>query len=804
LAVSGIETDAAVEYSIDGGATWAGTFAAIEGKNKVQVRQVDAAGNPSQAASIVFTLDTIGPVAPSVSLKLDTGASATDLLTSVGALAVSGVETDASVEYSVDGGATWAGTFAAIEGKNSVQVRQVDAAGTPSPAASIVFTLDTTAAAAPIPALINDTGTSATDWVTTDGRITLSGVEAGAAVEYSTDGGATWSDAFNAVPGEQTVRVRQIDPAGNISPAAEFTLTLVAKDIAAPTVALTKDTGSSNIDRITNVGTLAVGGLVKGAVAEYSADGGDTWSRSFTAVEGANDVRVRQVDLAGNISAAASILFTLDTAVAAPTLALGTDTGSSATDGITSKGAVAVGNLESKATVQYSVTKGVTWVPTFTAVEGLNSVLVRQVDTAGNVSAAAALEFTLDTKLPLAPTVALKSDTGTSLTDKITNVGTLSLGAVEASAFVEYSADAGATWSDVFAAVEGVNNVLVRQRDLAGNVSAATKFAFTLDTVVGAPGVTLASDTGPSATDRVTSKGTLAVSDLESGARASYSTDGGVTWKTTFAAVQGKNAVWVRQSDVAGNVSSAVTLDFTLDTVAPVTPGARLMSDTGTSAVDRRSRDGTLVFTGVEATATASISIDAGATWLSGAVIPDGSHASVLVRQIDLAGNVSGSGDMGAVFIRSSLPIPRLTLASDTGSSATDRVTRDGAVVPLNVQPQTAVQYSTDGGKIWALSFKAREGANSVLVRQSDDLGNVATIDKAYEFTLDTAAAAPVAALAVDSGVSGLDLITNSGAIAASGLETGATVEYSADLGNTWTATFAATEGANSVAVRQV
>ena len=57
----------------------------------------------------------------------------------------------------------------------------------------------------------------------------------------------------------------------------------------------------------------------------------------------------------------------------------------------------------------------------------------------------------------------------------------------------------------------------------------------------------------------------ITTGNLESGALLEYSTDG-TTWTSTFAAIEGNNTVMARQTDVAGNVSSTVSLDFTLDT----------------------------------------------------------------------------------------------------------------------------------------------------------------------------------------------------------------------------------------------
>ena len=54
-----------------------------------------------------FTLDTVAPAAPGVSLANDTGSSASDLVTKDGSLALAGIESGATVGYSIDGGLTW-------------------------------------------------------------------------------------------------------------------------------------------------------------------------------------------------------------------------------------------------------------------------------------------------------------------------------------------------------------------------------------------------------------------------------------------------------------------------------------------------------------------------------------------------------------------------------------------------------------------------------------------------------------------------------------------------------------------------
>ena len=248
--------------------------------------------------------------------------------------------------------------------------------------------------------------------------------------------------------------------AGNVSGATSFSFTVRTAGPAAPGVALATDSGSSGTDHITNTGALTLSGIETGAIVQYSVNNGQTWTSSFTAVEGLNTIQVRQTDVAGNVSGATSFSFTLDTAApAAPGVALATDSGGSGTDHITNTGALTLSGIETGAIVEYSVNNGQTWTSSFTAVEGLNTIQVRQTDVAGNVSSATSFSFTLDTAAPAAPGVALATDSGGSGTDHITNTGALTLSGIEPGAMVQYSVNNGQTWTSSFTAVEGLNTI---------------------------------------------------------------------------------------------------------------------------------------------------------------------------------------------------------------------------------------------------------------------------------------------------------------------------------------------------------
>jgi hypothetical protein len=790
--VTGLETGATVQYSVDNGATWTSSFTAAEGANTVQSHQTDIAGNISLAsAALTFTLDTLAPAAPLVALATDSGVAG-DGITKDGTLNVTGLEAGATVQYSIDSGAHWTSSFTAVEGLNAVQVRQGDAAGNQSAAASLSFTLDSSAAA-PLVALATDSGIAG-DGISNNGALNVTGLETGATVQYSTDNGANWTSSFTAIEGSNAVRVRQTDIAGNQSPSASLSFTLDST-VAAPALALTTDSGVAG-DGISNVGTLNVTGLETGATVQYSVDNGTTWTSGFTAAEGSNTIQTRQTDVAGNISlASAALTFTLDTlAPAAPLVALATDSGL-AGDGITKDGTLNVTGLEAGATVQYSIDSGAHWTSSFTAVEGLNAVQVRQGDAAGNQSAPASLSFTLDSSAA-APLVALTTDSGIA-GDGISNVGTLNVTGLETGATVEYSIDSGAHWASSFTATEGANIVQVRQTDIAGNQSPSASLSFTLDSTVAAPLVALTTDSGV-AGDGISNVGTLNVTGLETGATVQYSVDNGTTWTSGFTAVEGANTVQSHQTDIAGNISLAsAALTFTLDTLAPAAPLVALATDSGLAG-DGITKDGTLNVTGLEAGATVQYSIDSGAHWTSSFAAVQGSNA-VQVRQTDVAGNQSTSASV-SFTLDSAAAAPLVALLTDSGVAG-DGISNVGTLSVTGLESGATVEYSIDSGAHWASSFTAVEGSNAVQVRQTDIAGNQSP-SASLSFTLDSTVAAPALALTTDSGVAG-DGISNVGTLNVTGLETGATVQYSVDNGTTWTSGFTAVEGANTVQSHQ-
>jgi hypothetical protein len=374
-----------------------------------------------------------------------------------------------------------------VEGENSVTVLVEDTAGNQARSNGSI-TLDSTAPDAPIIELMNNSGENGT-FVTSDGILNITPNEEGSTLEYSYDDGTNWSlNTQEPSEGENSVSVREIDSAGNISVASKFNFTLdtsTAPD--APTIELLNDSGEGT-DFITNDATLTITPNEASSSLEYSYDGGENWS-SYTqeAQEGENSVSVREIDSAGNVSVASSVSFTLDTS--APELSVEsidlTNSDRPAVEGSVDDAnatvIVSIGENSYNATNHgdgsWSVTSGIIEP----LGEGENSLSVLVHDIAGNQNSTTGT-ITLDSTAPDAPTIELLNDSGEGA-DFITNDATLTITPNEASSSLEYSYDGGENWSSYTQeAQEGENSVSVREIDSAGNVSVASSVSFTLDT----------------------------------------------------------------------------------------------------------------------------------------------------------------------------------------------------------------------------------------------------------------------------------------------------------------------------------
>lgn len=657
--------------------------------------------------------DQTKPDAPTLSLAADTGRSDRDLVTSSGAVKVSGLEAGATLAVSLDGGKTWTArggdallpdSLFGADGEQHLAVKQIDAAGNASAAAELSFVLDRVAPDAP-------------RWAMPAGKpalgsadvITMQGVEPGAVVEYRMDAAAPWLVAKDGrIPVSQFPRdfsarfeARQTDAAGNVSAISTLVADIDVSAPAAPSLSLRNDTGLSDRDLVTSSGSVNVSGLEAGTTLSLSLDGGKTWTsrggdallpESLFGGDGEKHLSIKQIDAAGNESAAADLSFVLDRTAPGP-LRWAMPAGKPA---LGLSDTIAPLGVEPGARVDYRLDATSPWqtaqdgkIPmTIFHRDGAMHLDVRQTDLAGNVGASTTLTVDVDVTPPSAPKVALFNDTGVSSADGITASGVVSVSGLEAGTRLLASAPgkdwqectAGATLVDLGLS-DGRQNLQFKQVDAAGNASAVTSLSFTLDKTALKPNWISSSKVqhlDGAAGDQVVLNGrddiTISLNDIGAGRQdsLSYRVDGG-PWRpapvdgrlpsATFGA-DGKHLLELRESDLAGNEGFR-RIEVTVDTTPPAAPTLGLFNDNGSNTSDRVTSDGRVSISGPDLMGLDFQSRVNGGAWVDehlGTADPrryvndsyDGT-VTLEVRFIDAAGNVGAISSLS--FTQTHSPI---------------------------------------------------------------------------------------------------------------------------------------------------
>ncbi|MDM6888665.1 Ig-like domain-containing protein [Enterobacter cloacae] len=633
-----------------------------------------------------------------------------------------------------------------------------------------------------IDSLQNDTGLSASDFITNDSQIILNGsltaqLGNNEKAQISLDGGATWSDlsvtgttwrytdSRTLTDDTYQYQVRVIDNAGNVgaTDSQDVVIDLTAPVATSITVdSISQDTGLSDSDFTTSDTQISLKGTLGAALGsgdhvQISLDGGQNWT----------DVSVSGLNW--------------------------------------------------------------TYVDGRTLADGDYNYQLRVIDDAGNISATVSQVVTIDTVVPDASkTIAIDSisdDTGLSSSDFITSDTSLtlhgSLGATLADGeYAQISIDGGVTWQNVIVTgnswyyVDGrtlanqTYDYYVRVVDAAGNVGASAHQQVTVDTVAPDAAITVSVDnitvdTGFDNNDFLTSStsytlhGTLGA-ELGAGEYVQVSMDGGTTW--VYATVSGTQwsyndtrtltddsySYQVRVVDQAGNVGATTSQVVTVDTQAPqygVTIDS-INDDTGQSGSDFITMDTTLTINGSLGSALADdervqISLDGGNTWVDTTVtnqrwsytdtrdLDDGDY-TYQVRIIDQAGNV-GSTASQVVTVDTTPPTTVGTVVSYTDgegerqgtygtSVATDdtsplingtlnRAPDDGEIVQLYRDGILLGQVTMNGSASWSFQDNGlSDGNHTYIVRVTDKAGNYTESD-GFVLNVDTSVPTTTAAI---------------------------------------------------------
>jgi autotransporter-associated beta strand protein/VCBS repeat-containing protein len=744
----------------DGSGHWTITTSTLSGgMHTLTAWATDAAGNASSAsAALAITVDAsapAAPAAPTLAAASDSGSSSGDGITSNTTPTISGAAEagsrvtlyDGTTEVgsaTADGSGAWTiSNLALTAGTHTLTARATDAAGNVSAASStLTVTIDTQAGAPAALALAGKAGNATNSPLPTiagsaEAYATVTLYEGGAVLGSATaDGAGRWviTSGTTLAEGAHTLTATAIDRAGNAS-AASSALTINVDTSApaapsAPVLAAASDSGSSPSDQLTRIATPAVSGTAEAGstvtlydsdhatvLGSATADGSGNWTITCSSLAaGAHALSATATDAAGNASAASSALtIAIDASApatpAAPILAAASDSGASASDGITRNTSPTIsGTAEARSTVTLYDSDGVTVLGSATAdgsgnwsitsaplAEGAHALTARATDAAGNASAASsALAISIDTQTsaPTALAFAAGSDSGISASDGITRNTTPTInGTAEARSTVTLydsdhatalgsaTADASGHWTITSAPLaDGAHVLSATATDAAGNASAASStLAITIDTGApvrpAAPVLAAASDSGISASDQLTRVTTPVVTgSAEAGSRVtlydgdgvtvlgSATADGSGNWTITCSSLAaGAHALSATATDAAGNASAASSaLAIRVDFTAPATPLLAAAGSKYAPTISGSAEAGSSVTLYDGSTVVGSATADGAGAWsISGATLAVGTYA-LTAKATDAAGNVSAASAALAVTVEAPVPPPQV------------------------------------------------------------------------------------------------------------------------------------------------
>ncbi|MDF0604699.1 Ig-like domain-containing protein [Neisseriaceae bacterium TC5R-5] len=866
-----------VEISLDGGTTWRNSIVSgqnwsynnqgqtlADGNYDVQLRVIDAAGNVGQQGQQTVIVDTVAPNANTTisirSIDSDTGYSSSDFITADNTLVFNGrlgaaLGGNETVQISLDNGVSWQlasvnGTIwsydnsasALADGAHTVRVRVIDSAGNVGQSSSQVVMVDSSippSNSLTITGISADTGFSNNDFITNDNTLVFSGVlknplSANQLVQISLDHGTTWLDATTSGTswsydntadalgdGIYTLNARITDLVGNIidNVSQDITQIKTTPPSAAETVqiiGITRDSGSSSSDFITNDDALVISGtvgvpLAAGDGVEISLDGGSSWQ--VATVNGTNwsydntrnhltpgsyTILARVVDIAGNIGQSSSQALLIDNSAPLTTAtisAIARDTGTSSSDFITNDNTLLVSATLNTAlggdeTVQISLDGGNSWQnasllsgntyqldnSSNVLTDGNYVFAVRIVDIAGNASPIATQRVLVDTS------------------------GPTSGNSVAINSYTDHSApQTGNFGSNTF-----TNDSSPQLNGTVGGLNSG-------DVVEIYQGSTLLGNATMSGGSWHYQIGTTL-------------SDGNYSYRAVIA-------------DAAGNEgTSSSHFDFIVLTAPSATSASidAVSIDAGSSSSDFITSQNRLNFSGTLSNTLVTgenvqISLDGGSSWRvaivsgtnwtynnTGNQIADGSYTiqARVVNGAGLVGTVASQSLLVDTLPPSSTETVQITdLSPDNGPSSSDFITNSNQLVfngttGIPLASGDSVQISLDNGTSWLTASASgtswsydnsanilADGSYTLRARVVDTAGNVGqTASQLISIdTLPPSASATItlASITQDTGLSSLDFITNDNRLVFNGnlgstLNASDRVQISLDGGGNW------------------
>jgi len=455
-------------------------------------------------------------------------------------------------------------------------------------------------------------------------------------------------------------------------------------------------------------------------------------------------------------------------------------------------GTTLLGSVTASAAAQGSTTGSWTFTPTTALAEGMHSITITEPSTlvikketvlptvdeepiqdtatadmeeampikavAAKISLAplvsAALTLTIDTTVPVAPSVTSVTPTGVSGTAEAGSTiqvydGTTPLGTT--------TAGSDGTWSLPVSLLDGAHGITATVTDSAGNsTTSPAATSVTIDTTAPiAPVVTTAPGFIANAKPTITgSAETSATVKLYDGATllatlTADATTGGWSFTPIAALADGAHTITATATDAAGNTSVAsAALALVVDTTVPTAPAITSITPTGVSGTAEAGST-VQVYDGTTLLGTTTAGSDG--TWTLPVSLHDGAHA-ITATVTDSAGNSTTTPSATSVTIDTTAPTaPVITTASSvtanqkptiTGSAETSATVKlyDGAELLA-----TLTADATTGGWSFTPIAALVDGAHTITATATDAAGNTSVASIAIVLTVDTSApTAPV------------------------------------------------------------
>ncbi|MCU4677357.1 tandem-95 repeat protein [Catenovulum sp. 2E275] len=476
--------------------------------------------------------------------------------------------------------------------------------------------------------------------------------------------------------------------------------------------------------------------LTAGGSGNWTLSGSEFDVSSFN--NGNLTISATQTDAAGNTSSAASTTVTLDnTAPSTPVITTPIEI-----DNIVNAGeddTVLISGSGAEANVKLTIIIDSISIETTSDANGdwtiesneldisaLNNgsltVTVNQTDSAGNTSANAEQEITLDNSAPSAPVIinpiATDNIINASEDEAVYLSGTAESGAKlnisitdtanNAAITTQVTADSNGSWNlsgnelDVSGLTNGELTISATQTDTAGNISSAVSETVTLDNMISSVDITTpiegdnyinaAEDndvliTGSGAETNATVS--IQITDGSNTESAQVTADGSGNWTLSGSEFDvssfnnGNLTISATQTDAAGNTSSATSTTVTLDNTAPSAPviSTPVEGDNYINAAE--DNDVLITGSGAESNTNVTVTISSDMTSLSKTVTSDSSGNWTLSgSEFDVSGFNNGSLTISAT---------QTDAAGNTSSVASSTVTLDN-MAPSSPEITTPIE----------------------------------------------------------------------------------------------------------------